>query len=72
MPLISYPYTFLLYFFYFFSPSFYLLSPSFYFFSLPPLISFLPPSSINFVLILGKVLVVIRKKMYFCLVESVS
>ena len=48
-----------------FSPSFYLLSPSFYFFSLPPLISFLPPSSINFVLILGKVLVVIRKKCTF-------
>lgn len=31
----------------------------------PPLISFLIPSCINFVLILGKVLVVIRKKCTF-------
>ena len=32
---------------------------------LMPFISFIPPSSINFVLILGKVLVVIRKKCTF-------
>ena len=65
MPLISFPYTF-----YFFSPFSYFFSLLLLFLFRLPLISFLPLSSIIFVLISGKVLVGYRIKCSLTLLKS--